>query len=153
ALLKEAVAKYPNDRSLKLVYAGSLADTGKPDAAIQATKALLKNNPKDDREVHLAIAQIYNRLRLFKDAELEAAQAERLSSTEEERESVAFTQGSIYERQKKYEQAEERFKKVLTADPQNAMALNYLGYMLADRGVRLQEALGMIKKAVELDPQ
>src|SRR5262249_49114472 len=75
------------------------------------------------------------------------------SSNDEERESVAFIQGSIYERQKKYEQAEERFKKVLAADPQNAMALNYLGYMLADRGVRLQEALGMIKKAVELDPQ
>jgi tetratricopeptide (TPR) repeat protein len=153
ALLKEAVAKYPNDRSLKLVYAGSLADNGKPEAAIQSAKALLKNNPKDDREVHLAIAQIYNRLRLFKDAEASAAEAERLSSNDEERESVAFIQGSIYERQKKYEQAEERFKKVLAADPQNAMALNYLGYMLADRGVRLQESLGMIKKAVELDPQ
>jgi len=31
--------------------------------------------------------------------------------------------------------------------------LNYLGYMLADRGVRLQEALGYIKRAVELEPQ
>jgi tetratricopeptide (TPR) repeat protein len=153
AMLKEAVAKFPNDRSLKLVYAGALADSGKPDAAIQAAKALLKNNPKDDREVHLAVAQIYNRLRLFKDAEASAAEAERLSSSDEEREGVAFIQGSIYERQKKYEQAEERFKKVLAADSQNAMVLNYLGYMLADRGVRLQEALGLIKKAVELDPQ
>jgi tetratricopeptide (TPR) repeat protein len=30
--------------------------------------------------------------------------------------------------------------------------LNYLGYMLADRGVKLDEALIMIKKAVELEP-
>ena len=32
------------------------------------------------------------------------------------------------------------------------MTLNYLGYMLADRGTKLEEALGMIKKALELDP-
>jgi len=30
--------------------------------------------------------------------------------------------------------------------------LNYLGYMLADRNVKLEEAFGMIKKAVDLDP-
>jgi predicted Zn-dependent protease len=153
AMLKEAIAKFPNDRSLKLVYAGALADSGKPDAAIQSAKSLLTNKPKDDREVYLAIAQIYNRLRLFKDAETAAAEAERLSTTDEEREGVAFIQGSIYERQKKYEPAEERFKKALAGDGQNAMVLNYLGYMLADHGVRLQEALGYIKKAVELDPQ
>jgi tetratricopeptide (TPR) repeat protein len=153
AMLKEAVAKFPNDRSLKLVYAGSLADNGKPEAAIQSAKALLKGNPKDDREVYLAIAQIYNRLRLFKDAETAAAEAERLSTTDEEREGVASIQGSIFERQKKYDQAEERFKRALAGDPQNAFVLNYFGYMLADRGVRLQEALGMVKKAVDLDPQ
>ena len=45
------------------------------------------------------------------------------------------------------------FKKALTIDPQNATILNYMGYMLADRGVRLSEALTMIRKAVELDPQ
>lgn len=152
-LLKEATAKYPNDRGLKLVYAGTLADPGKPDAAIVSAKSLLKNNPKDDREIYLAIGQIYNRVRMFPEAEQAVAQAEKLSANDEEREYVAFVQGSIYERQKKYDQAEERFKKVLAGDNQNAMALNYLGYMLADRGVRLQEALSLIKKAVELDPQ
>ena len=44
------------------------------------------------------------------------------------------------------------FRKVLATDPQNATALNYLGYMLADRGIKLDEALAMIKKAVDLDP-
>jgi tetratricopeptide (TPR) repeat protein len=32
------------------------------------------------------------------------------------------------------------------------MTLNYLGYMLADKGVRLPEALKLIRKAVEIDP-
>ena len=38
-------------------------------------------------------------------------------------------------------------------DPNNSMTLNYLGYMLADRNVHLEEALNLIKRAVELDPQ
>src|SRR6185369_4773587 len=66
---------------------------------------------------------------------------------------VQFVAGSIYERQKKYDQAEAAFRKVLVGDPRNATALNYLGYMLADRGTRLDEALGYIRRAVALDPQ
>ena len=42
---------------------------------------------------------------------------------------------------------------MLADDPKNAMALNYLGYMLADRGTRVEEALGYIRRAVALDPQ
>jgi Flp pilus assembly protein TadD len=45
------------------------------------------------------------------------------------------------------------FKKLLANDPNNGMVLNYLGYMLADRGVRVEEALGYLKQAVKLDPQ
>ena len=54
---------------------------------------------------------------------------------------------------KKYDAAEEVFRKILATDPTNAMVLNYLGYMLADRGVRVEEALGYIKKAVDQEPQ
>jgi tetratricopeptide (TPR) repeat protein len=41
----------------------------------------------------------------------------------------------------------------LQQDPNNTMTLNYLGYMLADRNTRLEEALTLIKKALALDPQ
>jgi predicted Zn-dependent protease len=41
---------------------------------------------------------------------------------------------------------------VLALQPDNSIALNYLGYMLADRGKDLPQALAMIKKAVKLDP-
>jgi Flp pilus assembly protein TadD len=37
--------------------------------------------------------------------------------------------------------------------PENASALNYLGYMLADRNIRLPEAQQMVSKALELDPE
>ncbi len=43
-------------------------------------------------------------------------------------------------------------KEVLRLDPNNADALNYLGYSYADRGIRLEEALNLIQKAMTLKP-
>lgn len=152
ATAKEAVSKLPNDRSLKLVYYSQLADEGNPDAAITQVKQLLKGTP-EDREVYLALAQIDSRLKRWNDAEAAMDKAQQLSTKAEDKEYAVFVRGSIYERQKKYDDAEEMFKKVLALDPQNAAALNYLGYMLADRGVRVEEGLGYVKRAVALEPQ
>ena len=41
---------------------------------------------------------------------------------------------------------------VVIVNPKNASALNYLGYMLADRNVRLQEAHDFIRRALDEDP-
>ncbi len=60
--------------------------------------------------------------------------------------------GAMYERQKDYDKAEKTFRQVVDSDPSNASALNYLGYMLADRGVRLEEAQQLIERAMKLDP-
>ena len=43
-------------------------------------------------------------------------------------------------------------KKVINFNSKHASALNYLGYMWADRGVRLNESLGLIKRAVAIEP-
>jgi len=55
-----------------------------------------------------------------------------------------------------YDQADSEFRKVLAVtsptDPQAAATLNYLGYMNADRGVRLEESLSYIKQALTLEP-
>jgi tetratricopeptide (TPR) repeat protein len=152
ATAQEAVNKLPNDRGLKMVLAGQLADSGQADAAIEETKALLKGT-SDDREVYIALGQIYSRLKRWPEAEQAINKALELSTKPDEKEYVNFILASMYERQKKYDQAEDTFKKVIANDPNNAVALNYLGYMLADRGLRLDEALGYIKKAVQLDPQ
>jgi tetratricopeptide (TPR) repeat protein len=59
--------------------------------------------------------------------------------------------GAGSERMKKYDEAEEYFKKAISVNPQNANALNYLGYMLIDRGVRVEESIGYVKRALEID--
>jgi tetratricopeptide (TPR) repeat protein len=148
---KEASQKLPNDRDLKMVYAAQLADMGQPDPALEQVRAMLKGAP-EDREVYLRLAQMYSRLKRWPESEEALNKAEQLTTKDEDKQYLAFLRGSIYERQKKFEQAEEVFRKVLVTDPQSATVLNYLGYMLADRGVKLDEALIMIKKAVELEP-
>jgi len=152
AMAQEAVAKLPKDRSLKVVLAGQLADTGEPEQGLTLVKSLLKGGP-EDREIYIALAQMDSRLRRWPDAEEALAKADALSTKQEEKDYVTFIAGSVYERQKKYEQAEAAFKKVLANDPNNAVTLNYLGYMLADRGTRLEEALQYVKRAIQLDPQ
>jgi len=148
---KEAVDKLPNDRGLKMVYAAQLADMGQAEEGLQQVKSLLKGTP-DDREIYITLAQMYSRLKRWSDAEEALDKATQLSTREEDKEYVDFLRGSTYEREKKYEQAEEVFRKVLANEPQNAAVLNYLGYMLADRGMKLDESLIMIKKAVDLEP-
>jgi len=148
---KEAVQKMPNDRDLKMVYAAQLADMGQPDEGLRQVRSLLQNKP-EDRDVYITLAQMNSRLKRWSEAEECLNKAEQLSTKPEDKEYVYFLRGSTYERQKKFEQAEEMFRKVLQADPQSAMTLNYLGYMLADHGSKLDEALTLIKKAVDLDP-
>jgi tetratricopeptide (TPR) repeat protein len=79
-------------------------------------------------------------------------EAEKLSMDKDEKETIHFMRGAMYERMKKYDLAEAEFRKVLAMNPENSSALNYLGYMFADRGVNLQEALQMITKALEREP-
>ncbi|HKD81526.1 MAG TPA: tetratricopeptide repeat protein [Candidatus Angelobacter sp.] len=151
-LAREAVKKLPDDKGLKLTLAQQLADTGKEDESIQLAKSVLKGGG-DDRESYITLSQLYMRLKRWKDSEDAIAQAEKLATRPEEKEYIRFLQGSIYERQKKYDQAEQAFRQVLQQDPNNSMTLNYLGYMLADRNTHLEEALTLIKKAIDLDPQ
>jgi tetratricopeptide (TPR) repeat protein len=61
--------------------------------------------------------------------------------------------GAMFERMKKFAESEAEFKKAIDLNPKNASALNYLGYMLADRNVRLQEAYSLIARALDLEPQ
>jgi tetratricopeptide (TPR) repeat protein len=65
---------------------------------------------------------------------------------------VVFQTGAVLERAKRFGEAEQRFRDVIARDPRHALALNYLGYMLADRGERLDESIGYIKRALDVDP-
>jgi tetratricopeptide (TPR) repeat protein len=146
-----AVKAYPKEQDLAIMHATLLGERGHVDEAVTQLRAFLTHRPMD-RNIYISIAQVYLQAKRFDDAEQAIQKALDLSPNPEDQGVALFVQASIYERQKKYDQAEQTFKKVLTLDPQNASASNYLGYMLADRGIRLEESLKYIQKALELDP-
>ncbi|MEX2263817.1 MAG: tetratricopeptide repeat protein [Bryobacteraceae bacterium] len=146
-----ARAKYPDNRVVSLVHASLLADMGKSSEAIALMRTLFDG--KRDRETWLAIAQVHEKTKNFSEMEKALESAEKLSSTAEDKEGVHFMRGAMYEKSKNYDASEAEFRKVLEINPDNAGALNYLGYMLADRNVRLEEARKLIVRALELDPQ
>lgn len=155
AVAKEAVQKMPDDRDLRMVLDAQLADTGEYDKAVSDVRAMLKGG-SEDREVYLRLAIIYTRAKRWSDAEQALSKAEQLSTKADDKAYVNFLRGDLYQRQKLFDQAETEFKKVLSAtsptDPQAAATLNYLGYMNADRGVRLEESLNYIKQALAFEP-
>jgi len=155
AAAKEAVQKMPGDRDLRMVLDSQLADTGELDKSVADIRSLLKNGP-EDREVYLRLGIIYTRAKRWDDALEALAKAEQLSTKSDEKAYVSFLRGDLYQREKMFEQAETEFKKVLSVtaptDPQAAATLNYLGYMNADRGVKLDESLNFVKQALSFEP-
>jgi tetratricopeptide (TPR) repeat protein len=151
AVAKEAAQKMPNDRDLRMVLDAQLADTSDPEKPLADVRSLLKGTP-EDRDVYLRLAIMETRLRRWPEAEDALNKAESLSIKSEDKEYVSFLRGSTYEREKKYDQAEAEFKKVLAMNPQSGATLNYLGYMNADRGVDIEQSLNYIKQAVSVDP-
>ncbi len=65
---------------------------------------------------------------------------------------VNYLRGICLERLGRWEDAVADFEFVLENKPDNADALNYLGYTWVDKGVNLTKAFVMIEKAVELEP-
>lgn len=146
-----AIKQFPNDRPLQVLQAYVLGEQGHAEQAVQQLQAFLKNTPAD-RDVYLSIAQVWLQAKRYREAEAALQKILALTPNPDDQEIALFMLGSVYEREKRYDLAEEQFKKVLKMNPLNASASNYLGYMLADRGLRLEESLKYIQKAVELEP-
>jgi len=66
---------------------------------------------------------------------------------------LIFTRAAALERLDQVEESEALFQQLVDAEPDDANAANYLGYMWANREVRLEEALELITRAVSLDPE
>jgi len=146
-----AVKRWPEDRTLHVAHATVLGDSGQTDAAAAELKKLLDG--KNDREIYLDLAAyVYDRVRKFDEEAKALDAADKLSVSKEDREAVWFQRGAMYEKMKKIDLAEAEFRKILEINPDSAATMNYLGYMLADRNVKLAEALSLITKALDKEP-
>ncbi len=148
SLGKQNYEKNPDDMNIGLVYARSLADAGKVKEGIEILNKMLQGDPSN-LDIYVNLSQVYLQAKKYTDAEkvLRRAEDRKLDS-----ERVKFQLATVYEDQKDFDRAESLLKEILKENPKNANTLNYIGYMLADRGVRLQEAVKYVEEALALEP-
>jgi len=149
---KKALDEDPKSQDAVVTLALLYGEQGDSAQGTHLLQGLLKGTNADS-EIYLDIAQVQLRGKKYADAEQSAEKADQLAGQDSlQKQTAWFMIGSIYERQKKYEQAEQEFRKVLDVNPNNAPVLNYLGYMLADRGIRMDEATSLIQRALKEEP-
>jgi Flp pilus assembly protein TadD len=68
-------------------------------------------------------------------------------------EELLFALGAAYERAGQVELAVAQMRALLAVNPDHPEALNFLGYSLAEQGVRLEEAEKLVRRALELKPR
>jgi tetratricopeptide (TPR) repeat protein len=148
---RKAIEAYPKDRAIRTTQALLYGENAQTDQAVSQLRQLLDGTAADF-EIQLDVAQAYEQGRRWSEAEQAVHAAEKIAAQSSDKETAGFLLGAIFERQKKFDQAEEQFRQVLKGNPRNPSVLNYYGYMLADRGIRLEEATDLIKRALAEDP-
>jgi tetratricopeptide (TPR) repeat protein len=111
---------------------------------------------KQNFVVELFTATAYNRMKEYAKAVRHLTAAEiwaRANEPQRLTPGFYFQLGSTHERNKQIEQSEKYFEECLRMAPDYADALNYLGYMWAERGVKLDRAKEMIEKALKVEPE
>ena len=147
--VRAARVRFADDPELAAVEANVLRTRGEVDAAVAAIEKLRRKSP-DDVGVLVAVADFYQKAKRFEDAERTLRHAREV---EPRNLRALFQLGAVLERLKRRDAAEVVFREALGVEPDSAPVLNYLGYMNADRGVRVEEALQLIEKAIALDPE
>ena len=147
-----AAKKFPKDRPVALERASVLAENGEAKQGAQIIRGMMKDGP-EDADLHLQLAQIYEKGKLFNEAKESIDKAQTYAQSKEQKRVIYFSYGALAERQKKYDEAERQFRLALEIDPRDSGTLNYLGYMLADQNRKIDEAYTMVKTAIEIEPE
>jgi tetratricopeptide (TPR) repeat protein len=124
----------------------------KPAEAEQRLRAVVAREPQN-YDVLVTLGNLLRNNENYKDADAVYTQALALvTKPEKQHWSVFYYRGISRERLKNWTEAELDFRKALELSPDESSVLNYLGYSLVDMNRNLDEAINMIKKAVEAKP-
>ena len=151
----KALLLNPNFEQLYYDFAGAQVNANEPRDALQTLeKARSRFQPSFVNEYLTAMS--YGRMKDHTNALKHLVAAEvvaRATDTNSLTYKFYFQLGAAYERARNYEEAEKYFRRCLELQPDFSEAMNYLGYMWAERGLNLAEARQLIEKAVALEPK
>jgi len=117
--------------------------------AIKALKKTIELEPNNSDNFYL-LGLAYQDLKKYKLAEKIYQRALGLKAENPE---VLLQMALLCDVRKEQEKVIEYFRKVLSFEPKNALALNYIGYTYAEQGINLEEAENLIRQALEVDPK
>lgn len=152
ATYKQVPADSPDHHAAELGRAEALRRAAKPDAAIEVLEQLTRDYPTLPL-VHSSLGDLFRQQEEY--ASAVAAYDRALEFTEAGDGSewfLRYARGISHERLDQWEQAEADFRTALELRPDQPQVLNYLGYSLVEKRIKLDEALEMIERAVEARP-
>lgn len=147
--LDAALGLLPTDGSDRLTLAKRIELLSSHGREAEAEKLLADVVAGGAPEDLFFAARLYQRLGRYDDV---VDLTERLVAEEPESLQALFLLGAAQERRGNRAEAEATFKSLLGKDPDHAPTLNYLGYMWAEAGENLDQALELILRAVAIDP-
>ncbi len=138
----------PDNLALLRLEAQALSARGEFGEAATVLEGALERH-RTEPIAHVALANLYSEVDRVDDAVqvLTVAETQFPDNT-----LIVFQLGAVFDRAGRYVEAEVAFRRVLDQNPEDAQTLNYLGYMLAERGERLDESVSLILRALEVDP-
>ena len=138
--------------SAELGRADAMSRAGNEEGSIEVLRQLSESHGDIDL-VHRSLGDALRRLERYDEATKAYDAAIALHDTPEAQHwLVYFSRGITHEREGRWDQAEADFRLSLELSPDQPQVLNYLGYSLVELQRNLDEALGMIEKAVEGRP-
>jgi tetratricopeptide (TPR) repeat protein len=121
---------------------------GKPEQAVEVLKTAIVDNPHQ-LELYMNLSALFEALDKPDDGLALLFEAEKQFDSDPR---LHFRIGVLYDKLGKRAESIERMKKVISLNPKDAQALNFLGYTYAEMGINLDEALTYLKKAVDIRP-
>lgn len=153
AELQRIVTANPKNMTALQLLARAQTRTGHVDEAVALLRTRIKGGP-EDFGLHLMISYLYGQAGRGRDAvdaarkALELAPSDRQDMTTQ----ALLVLSSAQEQAGDLKDAEESLRRILVKEPDNATALNNLGYFLTERNEKLADALVMIQRAVKAEP-
>ncbi|WP_422030778.1 tetratricopeptide repeat protein [Roseovarius sp.] len=149
---KSVPRDHPSFTAAEMGRAEALRRDDRSDAAVEVLEQLSESHPELPM-VHVSAGDLYRQLERFGDAAAAYERAlDRFSEDAEEQWFVHYARAICYERLGEWEKAESDFRRALELNPEQPQVLNYLGYSLVEKQIKLDEALDMIERAVAKQP-
>lgn len=151
--IRAARQRFPEQTEFFRLEAETLAEMGRVDEAVALLQPQLKGT-LEDFDKYLTISGLYIQAGRGREATEAARKALALAPADRAdlQTAALITLSSAQDRAGDTAGSEASLRRVLVKEPDNATALNNLGYFLVERNERLNEALELIQRAVRVEP-